>query len=190
MTDERLNNHMTVTFREGDAVFTCTYAIDTATLDKARSTGLAGKQLDEWLRRNRCPADSEEGPAYVRQNDDGSRIVQFCRDGCWHRENGPAHYRLYSDGSWEEIYARHGDRHRDAGPAFVRQLADGSREERFYRDNKLHRDDGPAIIYRDADRSVQYEYYRAGVFLKGERYPPPPNIQGPTMPTGPASPSP
>lgn len=188
MTDAGPKQHITVTFREGDAAFTRTYAIDTATLDKARSTGLTGQQLDEWLRRNRCPADSEDGPAYVRQHDDGSRVVQYCRDDCWHRENGPAHYRRYTDGSWEEIYARQGRRHREDGPALVRQFADGSREERFYRNDKLHRDDGPAVIYREADGSIECDYYSEGVFLKAERYAPP-SVSGPRTQAGPVPPS-
>jgi hypothetical protein len=195
-------SHITVTYKDGDAEITCSYAISEDTLRDAnvwssQQTNPPGKDLQSWLKKRECQLDSCNGPAYVRRFADGGVIETYCHHGRWHRDGGPAYIRRYPDGSTEEEYYRNGRRHRDDGPAVIHHHADGYTEERYCQQGKLHREDGPAVVRRGADGSMSEEYYHDGNYIGSRDLAPPSVISGvtirppaPKAPTGPVAPGP
>jgi len=70
------------------------------------------------------------------------------------------------DGSIVETYWRDGEKHREDGPAEIERRADGSVSESYWHDGKKHRENGPAEIVRSADGTVIREsYWRNGAAM-------------------------
>jgi len=110
----------------------------------------------------------EDGPAFIREDKDGSAAEEYCRDGKGHRD-GDLPSRIYRSATGIVIYEEYkleGKFHRDGdAPAFVSYDDNGVvTDECYYCDNKLHRDgDAPASIIRNkAGKILSQAYYRGG----------------------------
>ena len=72
------------------------------------------------------------------ENEDGSIVETYWRDGEKHREDGPAEIERWADGTVIESYWQNGQRHRLAkdghyvGPALIVRRANGRETEESY----------------------------------------------------------
>jgi len=102
-------SHVTVTYTSYGVGLTCVYAVneDVVRELKRQVNKPTGNDLNAWLNKRGCKLDSSDGPALVRQNENGSTEESYFRDGKLHREDGPAVLTV-SNGSMLEMYYRDG----------------------------------------------------------------------------------
>lgn len=112
---------------------------------------------EAYFLNNRPHRDSNDGPALILRDDDGTvGLEEYRWDGRYHRTAGPARIEYSSTGiATLEMYYRHGRLHRDPkqGPARIERRSNGFvRLESYYVHGRSFRDpeDGPYhVLFHD-----------------------------------------